>query len=37
MADTAYGNRLLREILVPKKEGGGWRKVRYGELHNFYS
>jgi hypothetical protein len=32
-------NRVLRRIFGPKREEetGGWRKLRYEELHNLYS
>jgi hypothetical protein len=34
-----FENRVLRGIFGLKRDGlaGGWRKLHYEELHNFYS
>jgi hypothetical protein len=34
-----FGNRVLRKIFGPKKDGvtGGWRKLHNEELRNLYS
>jgi hypothetical protein len=34
-----FENRVLRRIFGPKRDEvmGGWRKLHYKELHDFYS
>jgi hypothetical protein len=39
LGTDGFEKRVLRRIFVPKVEDvtGGWRKLRYNELHHFCS